>query len=541
MKSNKFVYVLIAVAMLLLWLGSMYTPIDMADNEDDKLIEDNLNSMGGMMDEVSTVNIGGAVLISSLEPAKSTSIVELNDGDEFTISADIVRKVINGNEFVMYAYNGMIPGVALRVNQGSRITLNFVNNIDQNTTIHWHGLRQNVKDDGVPSISQPPVQPGETYVYNLYFPDEGIYWYHPHIREDIQQDGGLAGNMLVDPASPDYYNEVNREELLVFDDILIEDDKIVPFGAEHANFAIMGRFGNVLLLNGDTNYNLKVDKGEIVRFYITNVANVRPLNISFGGARMKLIGGDIGKFERETFIDGFILAPAQRVIIEVYFEESKDYDVIHAHPDATYVIGKISVSDIEIPNNLGNSFLELHENIDIITDIDNFREFFDKPVDIQLNLTIDMPGMDMDMMGMMMDEDDEHGIEWEDTMKTMNSIFTGEDLTWIILNEESGEQNMDINMGASVGDLVKLRLFNDPESMHPMQHPIHLHGQRFLVLNDEHGDPVKNMVWTDTVLVTVGSSIDILIDITNPGEWMMHCHIAEHLESGMMTTFEVSE
>src|SRR3989338_6439156 len=98
---------------------------------------------------------------------------------------------------------------------------------------------------------------------------------------------------------------------------------------------------------------------------------------------------------------------------------------------------------------------------------------------------------------------------------------------------------MNITMQANKGDLVKLRLINPEHSMHPMHHPIHLHGQRFLVLN-VNGVPTTNYVWKDTTLVPIGATVDLLVDATNPGEWMLHCHIAEHLESGMMTSLVVS-
>jgi FtsP/CotA-like multicopper oxidase with cupredoxin domain len=91
-----------------------------------------------------------------------------------------------------------------------------------------------------------------------------------------------------------------------------------------------------------------------------------------------------------------------------------------------------------------------------------------------------------------------------------------------------------------VGDVVKIRIFNDPETIHPMNHPFHVHGQRYLVLSLD-GVPNENLVWKDTAIVPVGTTMDILIDITNPGEWMMHCHIAEHLHAGMMMSFTVSE
>ena len=129
-------------------------------------------------------------------------------------------------------------------------------------------------------------------------------------------------------------------------------------------------------------------------------------------------------------------------------------------------------------------------------------------------------------------------IEWNDAMPMMNWLSSAEQVTWILRDAESGEENMDIHWRFSKGDVVKIRIFNDPESFHPMQHPIHIHGQRFLVLNVD-GVPNPNLVWKDTAIVPVGSTVDFLVDMSNPGEWMLHCHIAEHLESDMMLRFTV--
>jgi FtsP/CotA-like multicopper oxidase with cupredoxin domain len=91
-----------------------------------------------------------------------------------------------------------------------------------------------------------------------------------------------------------------------------------------------------------------------------------------------------------------------------------------------------------------------------------------------------------------------------------------------------------------VGDVSKIRIFNVPKSFHPMNHPIHIHGQRYLVLSMD-GVSNRNQVWKDTAIVPVGSTMDILVDMSNPGTWMLHCHISEHLQSGMMLTFTVAE
>ena len=97
---------------------------------------------------------------------------------------------------------------------------------------------------------------------------------------------------------------------------------------------------------------------------------------------------------------------------------------------------------------------------------------------------------------------------------------------------------MDIDWHVTQGSVVKLRIFNDPKSFHPMQHPIHLHGQRMLVVARD-GVPTRNLVWKDTALIPVGSTVDLLIDASNPGAWMLHCHIAEHLGAGMMAVLHV--
>ena len=489
-------------------------------------------------------------------PVKSSTIVDVADGETFTMTADIITKNIDGNDIVMYGYNGMVPGPALRVKQGSTINVIFQNNIDMNTTVHWHGLRHDIEDDGVPGISQGPVIPGGEFEYQLYFPDDGIYWYHPHIREEIQQDAGMSGNMLVIPTDP--YNSVNREELIILDDLLLDSNgQMVPFGGEYANFAIMGRYGNTMLTNGDTNYELSIQKGEVVRFYLTNVANVRPFNFSIAGAKMKLVGGDLGQFEREEFVDSVVIAPAMRYFIDVYFENSGSYDLMNINPHEEYILGTVTVSNEEAAISYKDSFENDRINQKVIDDIAGFEEYFDKAVDYELTLTVNMDGM-MDMMdslpchsmgGIVMGDctpeeraelegELEHGeetIEWEDEM---NMRASEEFVDWIIEDKNTKKQNKDIGMSAKVGDVVKMRLFNDPESVHPMQHPIHLHGQRVLILEMD-GVSVENKVWTDTILIPIGSTADILVDVTNPGEWVMHCHIAEHLEAGMVTSLMV--
>jgi FtsP/CotA-like multicopper oxidase with cupredoxin domain len=133
------------------------------------------------------------------------------------------------------------------------------------------------------------------------------------------------------------------------------------------------------------------------------------------------------------------------------------------------------------------------------------------------------------------------GLEWEDLMPDINRQTNPSNMIWKLIDRQTGDENGAITWAFTVGDRVKIQLVNEMEgSEHPMHHPFHVHGAgRFLVLS-RNGVPEPNLVWKDTVLVPAGHTVDILLDVSNPGMWMAHCHIAEHAQSGMMFSFDVS-
>ena len=158
-------------------------------------------------------------------------------------------------------------------------------------------------------------------------PDPGAFWYHPHIREDYGQEMGLYGNILATPTEPDYWPPANRELLLTLDDILIEDGRIAAFGASETTHVAMGRFGNVMLVAGEPDLALEAKRGEVVRFYFTNTANTRVFNVTLPGAQMKLVGADAGHYEREELVDEVLLAPSERVVVDVLFPDSGELEL----------------------------------------------------------------------------------------------------------------------------------------------------------------------------------------------------------------------
>ncbi|HEU5050397.1 MAG TPA: multicopper oxidase domain-containing protein, partial [Gemmatimonadales bacterium] len=140
---------------------------------------------------------GRAVSPESLPPAGPRRLIRLADGDTLALEAGMVRRQVAGRSFVAYAFNRQAPGPLIQVERGASVTVILTNGLDLPTSVHWHGIRLDHRFDGAVGVSQAAVPPGGRFTYELVFPDAGIYWYHPHVREDIQQELGLYGNILV--------------------------------------------------------------------------------------------------------------------------------------------------------------------------------------------------------------------------------------------------------------------------------------------------------------------------------------------------------
>jgi FtsP/CotA-like multicopper oxidase with cupredoxin domain len=447
---------------------------------------------------------------------------------------------------------------------------------------------------------------------------------------------GLYGNILVVPSEKGHWPPVHRELLLTLDDVLIEEGRIAPFSESETTHVAMGRFGNTMLVAGEPDLSLEAKRGEIVRFYFTNTANTRVFNVALPKARMKLVGADSGHYEREELIDEVLLAPSERVVVDVLFSEPGELALEHRTPEKSYRLAAIEVADDQAEPDLTEHFEDLRMNEDMRALRERIEPFIEAPPDKTLSFVAEMdevgpegevatgvcacpmdpeivaswagkcPKCGMKLMpapaeteapsafacpmhaeitatwaatcpkcGMTLratgigeaaqgdaahpssDAGDEHhghhehhggghahgaaqGIEWEDDMVEVNRMTTPANMRWKLVDCDTGAENAQIDWTFQVGDQVKLRLINEMESDHPMPHPFHVHGAgRFLVLARD-GVVEPNLGWKDTVLVRTGETVDILLDVTNPGRWMAHCHIAEHHESGMMFSFNVA-
>ena len=482
--------------------------------------------------------------------ARPRDLLRVADGDTVVLTAGLVRRSLKGHDILMYGFNGQYPGPLIHIEQAATITVDFHNETAHETAVHWHGIRLDNRFDGVPHVTQEPVPPGGSFRYTIHFPDAGIYWYHPHHREDIQQDLGLYGNLMVQADTPDYYGPSHREEVLMLDDILLGDEGPAPYGEDAANFAVMGRFGNVLLVNGEPRWSLDARTGEVVRFHLTNASNTRTFNLSFDAARMKVVASDVSRFEREEWVESVVLAPAERYVIDVRFEQPGTFALTNrvqaidhmmgAFMPLVDTLGRVSVAPEAAHPDLAASFDTLRRHVDVVQDVERYRPHFDDPPDLDLQLLLEDRGLPFALTQLMrLDTLYFHPVEWAGTMPMMDWLPTTHTVRWVLRDTDTGAENLAIRRRYRVGDVIRIRLRNERHSLHAMQHPIHIHGQRFLVLS-VNGVPTDNHVWKDTVLVPAGMSVELLLEVSNPGRWMLHCHIAEHLEAGMQMLFDVA-
>lgn len=400
-----------------------------------------------------------------------------------------------GPATAIWGYEGIVPGPVLRYRQDDRLVVDFRNDLPEPTSVHWHGLRLPNAMDGVPLLTQPPVDPGTGFRYEFELQDAGSFWYHPHSRSAEQVDRGLAGALIVEEREPP---RVDREVLWLLDDWRLGADGGILEDFDNAlDQAEAGRIGSRITINGGPPPVLAVRAGERIRLRLCNVANARIFGLVFDGHRPTVIALD-GQPAVPHEPDGgrIVLAPAQRadLILDMAGRPGERFAVRDAYyADKPYELTRIAYGDM---TPLRSSPL-------------------DAPVALPAN-PIPEPDLGQAKLLPILFDEERDKAEWR-----LNGVagFDHRGAPLFVLKR---------------GETCRLHLHNDSD----FEHPIHLHGHAFRVLKRD-GRTLERPEWRDTVLIGRREAVEIAFVADNPGAWMLHCHILEHQAAGMMGHFEV--
>ena len=406
----------------------------------------------------------------------------------------------------VWAYGGQVPGREIRIRQGQRLQVAVDNRLAEETTVHWHGIRLPNAMDGVPHLTQKPIQAGGSFLYDFVAPDAGTYWYHPHHNSSRQVGRGLYGALIVEEHEP---IRVDRDiTWLLGDWRLLEDGQISDdFGSMHDK-SHAGRIGNTVTINGRPPAPLAIRSGERVRLRLINAANARIFGLEFDGHKPRIIAFDGQPVEPHEPTGQILLGPAMRIDLIL--------DMV-GDPGSRFVVADNFYKGLEYP----------------LTTIDYGgkplrSQLLDAPVRLPAN---PLPEPELQPAS-------RHGVLFSGGMNSgrpMDEAMMRGGMAWAINGVAASDHVHKPMMTLARGGTAILDLNNDTA----WWHPIHLHGHSFRVIK-RNGKPTAHKEWQDTVLMPPHETAEIAFVADNPGDWMFHCHVLEHQAAGMMATLRVA-
>lgn len=426
----------------------------------------------------------------------------------------------NGAITDVLAYNDAVPGPVLRLKQGEPVRMIVDNGLDQDTSVHWHGIRVPNAMDGVPGLTQLPIKVGEKFIYEFTPSDAGTFWYHPHANSLQQIGRGLAGALIVAEREP---VSVDRDLVWVLQDWkLAEDGQIAEGFGRMMDAAMSGRVGNRVTINGSKPADLKVRAGERMRLRLANAALARIVALRIEGHRPVVIAVDGQPCEPHEPEGGrLVLGPAMRidVILDMQSEPGRSYAVTDDFYDGlSYTLTNL-VYDQALP-------MRAHP--------------LDPPLALPRN-PLSEPDIttakkqEIVLQGGMMGGGKLKGVGG---MNGMAMPGMGGGPVWAINGMSmTGDGQMDMTPLFTLhrGQSCRIMLRNETAWAHTM----HIHGFSMLLLT-RNGAPVSYRQWQDTILVGPKDAVECAFVADNPGNWMLHCHITDHQMTGLMTVFHVT-
>ena len=463
--------------------------------------------------------LAGAALMPLRAPGRGARAATLlQAGAERRLRAAAGSAPLVGGSYpdtAVWCYEGVVPGPLLRARQGEAVRLVVENHLQVGTSVHWHGLRVPNAMDGVPGLTQDPIASGARFVYEFELPDAGTYWYHPHIGSPEQVGRGLYGAFIVEETEPPL---VDRELVWIIDDWRLTEDAQISddFGNWH-DASHAGRLGNTVTVNGRQPQDLSVRAGERIRLRLINAANARVFALRFQDHRPRVIALDGQPVAPHEPAEGLVvLAPAQRVDLILDLEGQPGQ--------------RSPVDDVYYQQDVVR-FLDLV--------YDEGAPLRDDPLDGPIALAAN-PLAEPELATA-----ERHRIEFGGGM--MDPKLRRGEVTPDALRERFAEGGIwTVNGVAHLAHAHEplLRLTKDRSAVLDLvndtvwDHPIHLHGHSFRVLT-RNGQARPHREWRDTLLLRPGDRAEIAFVADNPGDWMFHCHILEHQETGMMATLRV--
>lgn len=392
----------------------------------------------------------------------------------------------------MLGFNGNTPGPVLRARQGDVFDIRFLNQIEDGSAVHWHGLRIRNAMDGVPGMTQDVVEKGGEFEYRFRAPDAGTFWYHSHNRSWEQVAKGLYGPLIVEEPTPP---DVDQDLVVMIDDWRMTESGALADGFENMHDqAHQGRLGNFARALVEPNASIRL--GDRLRLRLINVATDRIFPVELAGIEGKVVALDGMPLVSPQELSGLVLAPAQRADIIVDVVSTNSVSIFFPTRDAPYLLGEIQVEGKNTTR----------QPTDIPTLPPNKAACPDMGNAVSLTLTMEGGAMSRRMMQGMMG--------WE---------------IWA-LNGQSGLKDTPFHSFEN-GQTARIRLVNETR----FAHGIHLHGHHFFEVRSD--DSLG--AFRDTTLVEPGETRDIVCVFDNPGKWLLHCHMLGHQAAGMKTWVEV--
>ncbi|MEX1077579.1 MAG: multicopper oxidase family protein [Homoserinimonas sp.] len=467
---------------------------------------------------------GGAGLLWT---ASSTSTGQMQPGGKFVQPSelrsangllqarlDVARGTvpIGGHTASALSFNGGIPGPTLRLMAGDRIGLTLHNGLNDPTNLHVHGLH--VSPEGNGDNPFVIVEPGESFAYEYLLPSEhppGLYWYHPHHHGFVAEQvfGGLYGAIIVEDPVP---IEAARERLLVISDITLDGRGRIP--AVSPMEQMLGREGELILVNGQVNPRLTARPGERERWRILNACVSRYLHLRLDGQRMQLLGVDSGRFGTPETVEAIVLAPGNRadllvtmvdgtgVLRTVPYDRGGPGGMMGANesPPSGTPAARVSLATLTVAGEPAAAAPEVPVQRAP-------RDLRGKAVTARRTLTFAM-GMGGMMGG------------------------GGSMMSFTINGREFDPARVDATVEA--GSVEEWTLINTS----PMDHPVHLHVWPMQVV-ESAGRALDRPVWQDVVNVPARGRVRVRIAFDDfVGRTVYHCHILDHEDKGMMGVIE---